>query len=140
MKKLLLILFGWLLPAATGATRETILGSSDRIAGYVDVPEWGGRVYLATLSVADRAKFLHDLGRLGSMDKSDTVSAALEYFNAQVKLLASALVSARSEPLFTPEDVEALSKKSPATIGKLYDEIIRVNGFSVIATEDSAKN
>ena len=140
IQKLILFLCGWLLPrkAVAVATRESILGASDRIAGFVDVPEWGGRVHIATLTVAQRAKFLDALGRLGS--SADPVEQGIKYFRSQVELIASGVVDADSQPMFTDQDVERLTTKSPAIVGRVYDQIVRLNGFSVVATEEAAKN
>lgn len=137
MKKLLLFLFGWLWRGKDIATRDSILGASDRIAGYLDIPEWGGRVYIAVLSVAQRAKFLEALSSLGGDDK---VAQALKYFASQVELISNGVVGADSVPLFTDQDIEKLATKSPAIVGRVYDEIVRLNGFSVVATEEVSKN
>lgn len=123
------------LPAGV-ATRDSILNASDRIAGHLDVPEWGGRVHVATLTVSQRAKFLEALGKVGG----DGVERALKYYDTQISLIASGVVGADSVPLFTDADVAQLANKSPAIVGRVYDEIIRLNGFSLVATEDQAKN
>ncbi|HSX49940.1 MAG TPA: hypothetical protein VLF09_03220 [Cellvibrio sp.] len=140
MKKYILFLFAWLLPkqSVAAATRDSILGASDRIAGFVDIPEWGGRVYIGTLTVAQRAKFLDAIGRLGG--GGDPVEQGLKYFRSQVELISSGVVGADSEALFTDQDVERLATKSPAIVGRVYDQIVRLNGFSVVATEEAAKN
>jgi hypothetical protein len=138
LRKLIALFLSLFQAASAAATRESILGASDRIAGYLDIPEWGGRVYLATLTVAQRAKFLEALSRLRA--GNDSVEQAMNYYQAQVGLLADAVVGQDSVALFTGADVERLATKSPALVGRVYDEIVRLNGFSVVATEEKAKN
>lgn len=140
IRKFLKWVLSFFAASVAAATRDSILGASDRIAGYVDVPEWGGRVYIATLTVAQRAQFLEGLGKAAGGGGGDAVSQALRYYETQVGLIASGVVGADSVPLFTVADIEKLSNKSPALIGKVYDQIVRLNGFSVVATEDAAKN
>lgn len=127
--------------SSTGvATRDSILGASDRIAGYLDIPEWGGRVHVATLTVVQRAKFLDGLGKVAGDRNGDAVDKALKFYDIQVALIASGVVGPDSAPLFTEADITQLTNKSPAIVGRVYDEIVRLNGFSVVATEDAAKN
>jgi len=137
-RKLLAISLGFFKVAASAATRESILGASDRIAGYLDIPEWGGRVYVATLTVAQRAQFLEALSKLQA--GNDSIERATNYYRAQVSLVADGVVGADSVPLFTSVDTERLATKSPALVGRVYDEIVRLNGFSFVSTEDKAKN
>lgn len=136
IRKLLLWLLAFIGGRSEVATRDSILSASDRIAGHLDVPEWGGRVHVATLTVSQRAKFLEALGKVGG----DGVERALKYYDTQISLIASGVVGADSVPLFTDADVAQLANKSPAIVGRVYDEIIRLNGFSLVATEDQAKN
>lgn len=122
------------------ATRDSILSAPDRIAGFIDVPEWGGRIYIATLTVAQRARFLEGLTTFSSKAAADRVGAGVIYFRLQVELLASAVVGADSEPLFVEADIEKLITKSPVIVGKVFDSIVELNGFSSVATEEAAKN
>lgn len=138
MRKFIALLLRLFSARVAHATRDSILNSSDRISGFVDIPEWGGRVYLATLTVAQRAKFLDSLSKLGG--GQNALEQAANYSRAQCDLLACAIVGPDSVELFTLDDVERLTTKSPALVGRVYDEIVRLNGFSVVATEDNAKN
>lgn len=138
IRKLIGIIIGCFTVAASAATRDSILSASDRIAGYVDIPEWGGRVHIATLTVAQRARFLDSLGKLQS--QAGSIEQALNYYQSQVALVADAVVGPDSVALFSSADVEKLATKSPALVGRVYDEIVRLNGFSVLSTEGAAKN
>lgn len=138
VKKLIALLFGIFSSQVAAATRDSILQASDRIAGFVDVPEWGGRVHLATLTVTQRARFLECMSQL--VPEADAVQRAQKYYEAQLALVADAVVGSDSAPLFSAEDIGRLATKSPAIVGRIFDEVVRLNGFSATATEDVAKN
>lgn len=138
IKKLIALFFGIFSSQVAAATRDSILQSSDRIAGFVDVPEWGGRVHLATLTVTQRARFLECMSQL--VPEADAVQRAQKYYEAQLALVADAVVGPDSAPLFSADDIDRLATKSPAIVGRIFDEVVRLNGFSATATEDVAKN
>lgn len=119
--------------------REQILGAKDRTQEVINIPEWGGKVTITTLSVRDRSLVLGEWARLGNLQKEggDTVGAMLD---VKLRLVALSITDADGVPLFTPEDMAELATKSDRAIGVISDAAITLNKFFVTSTEDVAKN
>jgi hypothetical protein len=110
-------------------TRDQILAAKDRESEIVNVPEWGGDVRVAVLSGAGRERVQAAAG--GGI-------ASLSKFSAT--LLAASLIDEEGAPLFTEEDVAALSEKNPEVISRVLEVSIRLSKLGVSATEDAEKN
>lgn len=137
MKKLIV----WLVSYFTKATplnAAQIISAVDIELRQVSVPEWGGFVYLRSLSVDARIKYLARISSVLAKQNSPT-DANNEYHEAQVYLLSQSLSDEKGNLIFAEADVQSLSKKSPVVLSRLCDEILLTNGFQVNAVEDAAK-
>ena len=132
----------WLLGffADKPLSKSDILAVQDNHIKVLDVPEWGGKVHLRSLGVEQRMDFLVDIGKMQDIAKSDALAASQYYLQVQCGLLIGSIVDSTGARCFTKEDIAALSQKSPAVINKIYDEIVRLNSFSVDSQEEEAKN
>jgi len=107
---------------------EQIAAANDLTLEEVQVPEWGGSVFIRTLSSAVKDRF----DRLVA-DRSEA-----QAFRAI--LVAFAACDAHGQPAF-PDSVAAakvLEEKSALVVGRLFDVAARLNGLSAI--EEAAKN
>ena len=112
--------------------RDQILGADDRKVEPVECPEWGGTVYVRSLSGAER-----DALEL-------TVSAAFKAggnaVNARARFAAAFLSDDKGGALFTDVDVEALGNKSAVALERVWNAGQRLNGIGEAAVEALAKN
>jgi hypothetical protein len=91
-----------------------ILAANDRRLEAVEVPEWGGTVYLKTLSVGEGLA----LEAAIHPDEPDkTVGVYLSY----------TLADEDGKLLFEPGDFEALYTKSPQVITRLFEHARAMN-------------
>lgn len=113
-------------PAARSAApadldAAAILAASDVRVEPVDVPEWGGRVYVRTWTAAEREAFedavLGDGGKL-----------AKGLFRATVCQLS--ICDQAGALTFGPDDIPALAKRSAAAIARIYQAADRLNTIS----------
>lgn len=107
-------------------TAAQILAASDIKTKPVDVPEWGGTVYVKTISGTERDKFENLLNK----DRE----------GFRVKFIVTAACDEAGKPLFTSEQVAALSEKSGVAINRVFDAAWEVNYFSAEKVEELGKD
>lgn len=113
-------------------TREQILGASDRKTVPVDVPEWGGQVFVRTLSGSERDALEYSITRAAE-------SGALGK-NARARFAAAFLSDEAGNALFTPEDADALGAKSSAVLERIWKAGQKLNALLDTDVDALAKN
>lgn len=99
-------------------TREQILAAQDRRFADVDVPEWGGKVRISSLT-ATQAQLFHAL---------NVRRQAGENVDALGFMVAASVVDADGNALFSSEkDLPALGKKGPEAIARIATEAMKLN-------------
>ena len=111
--------------------RDTILGASDLPKELVQVPEWGGEVYVSTLNGTQRDAFEQSM--TGKKNK-------LNLDNVRARFAVLTLVDDKGSRLFTDADAKALGEKSAAALDRVFAVAQRLNGFSSQDAEELAKN
>lgn len=108
-------------------TREDILAAiAARKAAVeeLEVPDWGGTVYLRRLSVeALRATGFLD----GTGDPSEV----------PLRVLAASVTDEHGSPLFSMDDVKALAEAEFQTVIRVFTEAARINGLSSAELEEA---
>lgn len=114
-------------------TREAILGRDDVRIELLDVPEWGGQVYVRGLGADERDEweFMVADGR-----KSD--AGHLDHFRARYAALV--LCDESGARIFTEADVEALGKKSGAALDRIFDKGIALSRMEQDAVEKAKED
>lgn len=100
--------------------KAKILSAKDVKLEQVPVPEWGGDVFVKSLSGTERDAFEDAY----SSDKMK---------NFRVRFLVLALCDDAGERLFSDAEIDALGKKSAAVIARLFEKAWAFNAFR---TED----
>lgn len=113
--------------------RTRILAADDIESTIVDIPQWGTKVMVRTMTARERM---------------ETQMAAADQKTGQVdatKLMV--LVAIRSAcdpetglPIFTDADYDALLTKSGAAVEKLAMEGMRISGFNQQAADAAGKD
>lgn len=116
-------------------TRADILAANDRTIEPLEVPEWGGTLYLRSLTVGERFTFL-DLIRKN--DWGDTSKADLAAMQAH--LIALCVCDKSGVALFTIEDVQALKNKDCLVIDRLFARAQVIAGLIMPDAEATKKN
>lgn len=117
-------------------SKDQILKADDFKTQAVDVPEWGGNVYVKTLSAQDRDKYESDWYRYRETRFGDTKNTM--HFRAF--LVARTACDEEGKLLFADGDVEALAGKSGSAVARIADAAILLNGLFGSTREDDAKN
>lgn len=115
----------------TYLTAKQILDVEDRKFKDVDVPEWGGKVRIATISGKARDRF--EASILNAQGKVNTQ-------NIRAKLVAACIVDEYNKPLFNESDIEKLGEKSCMALDRVFAEAQVLNGIGDREVEQLAKN
>lgn len=115
-------------------SRAEILARKKLRAELVDVPEWGGSVYVRELTAAERD---HWEGGLISLEGKTT---SMTFDNARATLAAATIVDPDGKRLFTTDDVDELGQLSGAALDRVYGVATRLSGITETDVEELAKN
>ncbi len=118
-------------------TRNQILKAKDSVEEWVPTPEWGEdtEVLVKTWSASERDEFDRVLGSMqeGGKIEARSLMVALSVVDHKTKL-----------PLFSTDDIAALSKKSNKPMDRIFQAAMRLNPVNEEAenaiVEDKAKN
>ena len=94
--------------------KHQILGASDTQVQSVDVPEWGGTVFLRSLSTGEGIEYNE---KRASTHEEKLVPLALTY----------SISDEMGKPLFNQDDVDELCKKDPRILLRLYEAALALN-------------
>lgn len=115
-------------------TAADILKNDDTLREKVFVPEWGGFVYVSTMS--GTAKDMYE-------------SLCLEYVggkmkqkegNIRAKLIAASVTDEAGNLMFKASQVEALGKKSARALDRVFEVASRLNAVTNDDVKELAKN
>ncbi len=113
----------------TGALdRSAILGVHDREVVAIEMPEWGGRVYLRSITAAVREKW------------EIAISGEARRVNIRAKYLILALCNEDGDLLFDDNDILKLDEKAAAPMERLFDVALRMNGMHPDSAAELEKN
>lgn len=101
--------------------REDVLQASDRIVELVEVPEWGGHLYVRNMTALERVEY--DRWNLGTAGQPDMTGM-------RVKGVIMCACDEKGDRLFTPEDYESLSQKDGAAITRVFLAVMRISGIA----------
>ena len=121
----------------TGLTKEQILAAKDAAPVPVEVPEWGGTVYVRPMSAGDRDDWESELITRVEKRKESLREANK---NLRAVFLAMCLCDDAGQLLFGPDDIEALSAKSYRAVDRAYDKAQTINGLSEADVAELEKN
>jgi len=123
-------------------TASKIVEAKDIKRQEVEVPEWGGSVYIKELSNIEADEFEKwQTSRLAfkGLGANRTINPKQTDLRGQFsKFLSMCMVDDDNQLLFS--DYKALTKKSYKVIKRLYDLAVSYNGMDDESQEESEKN
>lgn len=111
-------------------TKSAIFGAPHLQSETVEVPEWGVSLIVSEMSGASRDAFYASRQDGANQSVSET----------QAVLLVATVVDEAGAPVFTVDDIPQLRSQSSAVLDRVSAVAMRLNGMSVSAVEDAAKN
>lgn len=104
--------------------RDDILKVKDIEIEEVEVPEWGGSVFVKGMTGTERDAFE------SSIVQQRGKSASVNMINIRAKLASLTICDEEGERLFTDKDVKELGKKSAAALQRVFDVAQKLSGIS----------
>ena len=111
-------------------TAAAILAATDNIIIPLDVPEWGGRIYIRTMTGQER-----DTWEVYAQNQMTR-----KVVNIRAMLCAICLCDAGGQRLFKDSEAAQLSEKNAAVLDRIYDLAVKANGLSAEELEQVEKN
>lgn len=108
-------------------TKDQILGAPDLHVTRVEVPEWGGEVFLRAFTLADRLE-------LEARPDSTDIAAA------SANAVAIALCDAEGTRLFAADEIGALTGKNANVLLRLFKQVAQINALSSRDIAEIVKN
>lgn len=105
-------------------SRDDILAQTRRRIIKVDVPEWGGFVFVKEMSGTERDAY--ELSQL----QGRTNNKPLNLVNARAKLVMLTTVDEAGKMLFTRADVDALGKTSAKALTRIFKVASDLSGLT----------
>ncbi len=115
-------------------TKASILAAEDLRAEPVEVPQWGGTVYVRCMTAAERDLWDAELLDSNRDDKTEFLR------NMRARLCVRVLVDEKGIRLFDDDDAEALGQKSSSAVDAIFDVAQKLNGLSDEKMEDLKGN
>lgn len=100
--------------------KDQILKANDLKTTEVEVPEWGGSVRVRTMTGAARQEFQEQINTPKGKLPKNMIEA----------LVVATAVDDSGEPLFSKEDIQALSAKSSIALQKVFEAAADLNGLT----------
>ena len=115
-------------------SREQILEKNDLPSELVEVPEWGGAVWVRGMSGAERDSFED------SIIAGEKGSRVVNISNFRAKLAVRSIVDEQGRRLFTDDDADLLGAKSAAGLQRIVEVAKRLSAFSPEDVSELTKN
>ena len=108
-------------------SKEAILQANDIKKVLVEVPEWGGQVYVRSMTAIQRDKF-----ELAVQEK--------KIQNWRALIASQTICDENGNTLFNEQDINALSQKSASALSRVFDKAIELSRFTNEDIEELEKN
>jgi hypothetical protein len=111
--------------------REEILRAKDLKIEEVQVPEWGGTVFVKGLGATAKERFAQE--RMDSDGKPNIVGFRATF-------AAASIVDEHGKPIFTGADIEALGEHAEEALDRILEVGQRLSKVSLAAVEAEVGN
>jgi hypothetical protein len=101
-------------------SRDQILDADDKRYMEVDVPEWGGKLRVKTMTSAERQRFQAKIQAQSKGVPDDLME----------QIVVACVVDENGDNLFTPEDIDLLSSKSSIPVSTVFSAAAELNGMT----------
>lgn len=118
----------------TFLTKEAIFKAQDIEIRELEIPEWGGTVFVRGMTGHERDKYEDSLYQQRGKDRQ------LNTRNARAKLVCLCTVDKDGNRLFEDKDVSGISQKSSKALDRIFSVAMELSGISEDDLEELTKN
>lgn len=109
-------------------SRDQIFAARDFVLEPLEVPEWGGTVFIRTMSVAHQEAYMAELAKR---------QGGKEFTGLQCLLARYTVCGEDGALLFSDDDLPALNDRGFAAVSRVCDVAMRLNVMSKDAMEEA---
>lgn len=110
-----------LITSDTNDLRAQILGKKDIFFKEVDVPEWGMKVWVRSLTSKEKDAYEETLMVRKGKGKKKRIEVNTDSMRAKLVVRCACMADNDPRPIFDLSDAEELAGKSSAAIERLHD-------------------
>ncbi len=114
-------------------SRDDILGAKDIEIEQIEVPGWGGSVFVKSMTGFERDRFE------GAIVQQRGKNQGVNMVNIRAKLVAASVCDEDGKLLFSQKDITELGKKSAASLQIVFDLASRLSGITEKDVEELAE-
>lgn len=119
--------------------RSAILDADDLVSEAVDIPEWGGTVYVSTMTAAERDSW--EAGVLGGTGAGGQVQINKDALqNMRARLAVLVVCDEEGTRLFSDDDIAPLGAKCAPALQRIFDVAKRLNKLGEDDIEELSGN
>lgn len=107
--------------------RNAILAANDAKLTRLEVPEWGGEVFIRCMSGKDRDEFEQKV-------------QGKQLSNIRAVLAAISLCDSEGKRLFNDSEIELLGAKSAAALDRVFSMALKINRIGAADVDELKKN
>lgn len=116
-------------------SRDEIFSKAEQLKKReVNIPEWGGTVFVRELTGLERDAW--ELSNARAQEKGRLVDGR----SIRAKLIAKVVVDEKGDHVFSDNDVVRLGKTGAKALDRIYDVAVELSGLREDAAEEVAKN
>ena len=112
--------------------REEILASRDLRDETIDVPEWGGKIRVRSLTGWERDQYET------SITQQSGGNVTFNLLNARAKMVALTVIDDDGDRVFSDEDTIELGKTSAVAVNRIFEVAQRLSGLTNEDVEELA--
>lgn len=116
-------------------TASAIIEKQDRVIKRIAVPEWGGAIYVRSMSSSEKEKYIASVRRKVGKGRNASEEIVLEESSA--KLVQQTACDKRGVLLFSAAQVKVLAGKSAKAMQRVVDAAAELNGLDDEAEAES---
>ena len=111
-------------------TKAKILEAQDLPREELDIPEWGGSVWVRTMTGCERDAWEQSIVSGGKTDLT----------NIRARMAVKVVVDEKGERLFDDAEAKQLGRKSAPALDRIFAVAQRLNGLSSADVDELEKN
>lgn len=121
-------------------SRDDIMRAQDLKRELVEVPEWGGSVYVRGLTGSERGLWEQSLSRVQPTAPGREAAVQFHLEEMRVTLCTLCLVDENGARLFKDQEVKLLGRKSSQALQRVYDVAARLSAIGEGAVAQEVKD
>ena len=115
-------------------SKKDILECTDRKVEKVSVPEWGGELFVRSMTGHERAEWSR------KCEGCYVQGVLVDWSSLQTRLLISTVCDAEGKLLFEDKDAPVLAQRNAAVLSRVFTAASKLNGLMSAEVDAAKKN